>query len=226
MKYILVGTLFYSVITQASYFKGVLFTDRCRIRQSTISDTNKVYKFLTDHQVAQFQYGPELKPREIDYLLKTLKNKMFFYMLYSNLFSYPIFGYGKRWIIEDKKTDEFMGIIAFSPADRNNYDLPPGKQYINTTIALQPAVWGNGYCSEIASALKKKIDGTNNTVYLITVNPKNERCKKVAEKLEFEDQGIHRVNGNRIIHRSYDVHLFVKENKTKSKNVITLDLND
>lgn len=224
MKNILMSTIvLYSVILQAGYFDGVILTTkRCRMRPSRITDAKKVYELLTNKDVARFQFGPELNPEQINQL-KTFKNKMLIARVFSNLFG----RYGKRWIIEDKKTGEFMGAMGFAPVKGENYQLPKDKKYLNVGWAIKRNYWHKGYSTEIVQEIAKRINSLNNDiVYVVGVSPNNAYGIKTANKLQFEDKGCCMVKGNRIIHEPHELHLFVKENNTKQNKTSILAMID
>lgn len=146
-------------------------TERLRLRQFTIGDTEAVARMLADADVMRFIGGaPQTKPWEI---WRSLSSALGHWMLR---------GYGP-YAVEEKATGEVIGRIGLLN--------PVGWPGLEIAWTLNKPAWGKGYATEAAAATARvgfNILKADRLVSLI--HPDNVASKRVAERLGAVREGV------------------------------------
>ena len=149
-------------------------TERLSLRKITLKDTDSVYRLLSTDEVTRYSF--------IDTFVRR-KQAADFIRTFTDKFST---GRGIRWVILDKKTNAFVGTIAYRYLYK--YDLRGEIGYI-----LAKEHWGNRYIPEILPGIiefgfrnlgLRRIEAV--------VSPDNIRSIKILRKAGFKKEGYFR----------------------------------
>ncbi len=146
-------------------------TERLKLRQFTIDDTDAVARMLADPDVMRFIGGaPQTKPWEI------------WRSLSATLGHWVLRGYGP-YAVEEKATGEVVGRIGLLN--------PVGWPGTEIAWTLAKPAWGKGYATEAAAAVGRVGFGILKADRLISlIHPDNVASKRVAERLGAVRDGV------------------------------------
>ena len=145
-------------------YDKILETDRLLLRYQRHSDIMALVDIWADTEVTKY-IG---QPRERDFLLnefeKTANN--------------PTLEKFDLWVVIEKESGNIVGHCGF--IDKHI----EGKIEIDLTYIFSSAAWGNGYASEIASALKNyAFEKLGVTRLIALIHPDNSASANVAKKI-------------------------------------------
>ncbi len=118
-------------------FKGepchILDTKRCRVREITTADVDRLYEIYADPQITEFMEGLyEKKEDEIAYTEDYIKCH------------YGFYDFG-MWIVVDKETETIIG--------RAGFDMREGNENPELGFVICTQYQGRGYAAEVCEAL-------------------------------------------------------------------------
>lgn len=145
----------------------ILKTKRCRVREITVEDVDRLYEIYSDEDVRKYiEDLYEDKEEEIQYTKDYIANQ------------YRFYEYG-MWIVEDIKSGEIIGRAGIF--DR------PNQEYQELGFVFAKEYWGEGYAFEVLTAVMDYVYAELGveTLYAHAVH-ENIRSGKILRKLGFE----------------------------------------
>jgi ribosomal-protein-alanine N-acetyltransferase len=151
-------------------------SDRLLFRKILLSDAKDILLIRSDDDVMRFMDVPRhYSIRDAEKLIHSVEES------YSN-------ENGINWAIVEKHSNSFVGYFGF-------FRLIPEHCRAEIGYTLKPEYWGKGYMFETISRMVS-FGFKNMRLHSIeaNVNPKNERSKKVLEKIGFRKEAYFREN--------------------------------
>lgn len=142
----------------------ILETWRLVLRKLELADVPVLARLWSDPQVTEYEGGPREFAQVEKSLLEDARSGQ------PNPFD--------MWALVEKDTRQVIGHCGLIEKDIE------GKQEIEVTYTLAPNVWGKGYATEIASALRDYAATKLGVTRLIAlIHPGNVASARVAEKI-------------------------------------------
>jgi ribosomal-protein-alanine N-acetyltransferase len=151
-------------------------SERLHFRKILLSDAKDIFLIRSNDEVMRFMDVPRHHTiSDSEKLIQTAEET------YNN-------EVGINWAIIEKKSNIFIGYIGF-------IRVTPEHCRAEIGYALKPEFWGKGYMHETINKLVR-FGFKNMKLHSIeaNVNPKNERSKKVLEKIGFKKEAYFREN--------------------------------
>lgn len=143
-----------------------------KLRDATLEDAEELLKITNDEEVMKY-YGMEPYRN-----IKEAEDEINWFL---SLFTE---NKGVRWVIEDKKSNKYVGDIGVFGFDRQHNKIEIG-------FKLKKEYWNKGIMTDCIGELLKFCFCNNkyNRVYAM-VEPQNIGCKKTLEKCGFKLEGL------------------------------------
>ncbi|MBP2327738.1 RimJ/RimL family protein N-acetyltransferase [Kibdelosporangium banguiense] len=150
----------------------VIESDRLVLRKMRDTDREGLIEVFTDPEVRAYLGGP--RPRSA---------------VEQFLDQFGAAALPGGYIIADKQTDEFVGMLGFSPraADLPGHVDPKGEE-LELSYVLRRNAWGSGLAFEASTAiLRAAAEELPDQPVLVTTQTANHRARKLAGRLGFEE---------------------------------------